>query len=103
MLFRSQIYADKSASYYPTEMYDSYVAYESEDVSANYYLPKYVIQRARKSRTFFFNPLNAKSFDEVVNPVVLEPVVQFTLYLKLRYETERPLKLQKNKAGKAKI
>ena len=102
LLQPGQIYADKSSSYYPTEMYDSYVAYESEDVSANYSQPKYVIQKARKSRTFFFNPLNAKSFDGVVNPVVLEPVVQFTLYLKLRYETELPLKLQKNKPGKAK-
>lgn len=85
----AQVYAEKPSIYFPTEMYDSYTAYESEDVSAGYYRQKYVIQGARKSRTFFFNALNAKGFDYVVNPVVIEPVVQFTLYLKVKYETEQ--------------
>jgi len=46
-------------------------------------------RRARKSRTFFFNALDADGFDQVVNPVVIEPVVQFTLYLKVKYEMEQ--------------
>ena len=49
---------------------------------------RYTVHRARKGRTFFFNALTADGFDAVVNPVVLEPVVQFTLYLKLKYEIE---------------
>lgn len=85
-----QIYAERPSIYYPTEQYDSYSASEGENVSAGYNLQKYVIQTARKSRTFFFNPLNAKNFDIVINPVVIEPVVQFTLYLKVRYEMEPP-------------
>jgi hypothetical protein len=47
------------------------------------------VQRARKSRTFFFNPLNADGFDAVINPIVIEPVVQFTLYLRVKYEVEQ--------------
>ncbi|MBC8063533.1 MAG: hypothetical protein H7Y17_01785, partial [Chlorobia bacterium] len=31
--------------------------------------------------------LDAKSFDHVLNSVVVEPVVQFTLYLKVKYTT----------------
>src|SRR5207248_2041259 len=46
-----------------------------------------LVKGARKARTFYFNPLNAKVFDSVINPVVIEPVVQFTLYLKMRYPT----------------
>jgi hypothetical protein len=88
----AQIYAEKPSIYYPTEMYDSYTAYESEEVSSDYYREKYTIQHARKSRTFFFNPLNADGFDTVINPVVIEPVVQFTLYLKVKYEIEQPKK-----------
>ena len=42
-----------------------------------------------KTRTFFFNGLDADGFDDVINPVVIEPVVQFTLYLKVKYEVER--------------
>jgi hypothetical protein len=47
---------------------------------------KYAVQSARKSRTFFFNALDADGFDQVINPVVIEPVVQFTLFLKVKYE-----------------
>jgi uncharacterized protein YggE len=81
----AQLYAEKPSIYYPTEMYDAYTAFEAEDLNANDYRQKYVIQNARKSRTFFFNALNGKTFDTVVNPVVTEPIVQFTLYLKMKY------------------
>jgi uncharacterized protein YggE len=85
----AQVYAERPSVYFPTELYDSYTASESEEVDADTYRGKYTIQRARKSRTFFFNALDADGFDSVINPVVIEPVVQFTLYLKLKYETEQ--------------
>ena len=87
-----QIYAERASTYYPTEMYDSYVAHESEAVEADDYRRKYAVVNARKGRTFFFNALNADGFDAVVNPVVIEPVVQFTLYLRVKYEIEQPKK-----------
>ncbi|MEP6754021.1 MAG: SIMPL domain-containing protein [Chthonomonadales bacterium] len=85
----AQVYAEKPAVYYPTEMYDSYTAAESEDVTAGYYRQKYIIVGTRKGRTFYFNGLSAKGFDHVVNPVVIEPVVQFTLYLKVKYDIDK--------------
>jgi hypothetical protein len=86
----AQVFAERYSAYFPTEMYDSYTAYESEDVSRRSYdEDKYIVQRARKSRTFFFNALNADGFDAVINPIVLEPVVQFTLYLRVKYEVEQ--------------
>ena len=86
-----QVYAEKPSIYYPTEMYDSYSAYESEDIEQNSdtLRQRYTVKNARKSRTFFFNPLDADGFDMVINPVVIEPVVQFTLYLKVKYEVEQ--------------
>jgi uncharacterized protein YggE len=88
----AQVYAERPSVYYPTEMYDSYAAYESEDVEhdEDQLKQRYTIKSARKSRTFFFNPLDADGFDAVINPVVIEPVVQFTLYLKVKYEVEQP-------------
>ena len=83
-----QVYAEKPSIYYPTEMYDSYTAYESQRVDRDQYRSKYLVQDLRKSRTFFFNPLTADGFDYVINPVVLEPVVQFTLYLKVKYDID---------------
>jgi uncharacterized protein YggE len=87
-----QIYAERAGTYFPTEMYDSYVAHESEAVDADDYRRKYTVHGARKGRTFFFNALTADGFDAVVNPVVIEPVVQFTLYLRVKYEIEQPKK-----------
>ncbi len=83
-----QVYAEKPSIYFPTEMYDSYAASESEEISSDSDRQKYTIQGARKSRTFFFNGLNADGFDHITNPVIIEPVVQFTLYLKVKYEIE---------------
>jgi uncharacterized protein YggE len=89
LLSPAQVYAEKPSIYYPTQMYDSYTAAESEEISSDYYRQKYMVQGARKSRTFFFNALNADGFDYVINPVVIEPVVQFTLYLKVKYDVEQ--------------
>jgi uncharacterized protein YggE len=89
VLSPAQIYAEKPSIYFPTEMYDSYTAFESEEISSDYYRERYTVQRARKGRTFFFNALNAEGFDLVINPIVIEPVVQFTLYLRVKYEIEQ--------------
>lgn len=81
-----QVYADRPAVHFPTELYSAYTAAESEDIESAFYRQKYTVQSARKSRTFFFHGLDADGFDSVINPVITQPVVQFTLYLKVRYE-----------------
>jgi uncharacterized protein YggE len=85
----AQVLASKPSIYFPTEMYDSYTAHESEEISDYNVRQRYAVQAARKSKTFYFNALDADGFDQVINPVVIEPVVQFTLYLKVRYEIEQ--------------
>lgn len=85
----AQVYAEKSAIHYPTQMYDSYTAYESEAIRGGPDRQKYTVRSARKSTTVFFNGLDADGFDAVINPVITEPVVQFTLYLKVKYEVEQ--------------
>jgi uncharacterized protein YggE len=82
----AEVYAERPAIYYPTEMYDSYTAAESESMSRPPNMQRYSIVQARKGKTFFFNALDGNGFDKVINPVVVEPVVQFTLYLKVKYE-----------------
>ncbi len=82
-----QIYVDKTSIYYPNEMYDSYVAQESEHIELPYgERERLSVQKARKGRTFYYNPLTANGFDSVVNPIVSEPVVQFTAYVRVRFE-----------------
>ncbi|WP_165234907.1 SIMPL domain-containing protein [Aquisphaera insulae] len=87
----AQVLAERSAAYYPSEMYDSYVAAEGETMGVAPDRQRIAVQSARRGRTFFFNGLDGDGFDAVIEPVILEPVVQFTLYLKVRYEIEQPM------------
>lgn len=85
-----QVLAERQSAYFPSEMYDGYTAAEAEEISSNQIRERYTVQSARKGRSFYFNGLDAGSFDAVINPVITEPVVQFTLYLKVKYEVEQP-------------
>lgn len=87
----AQVYAEKSLVHYPTRMYDSYMAAESEQIDSPYrHDNRHYVQQARKNRTFYLNSLDGSQFDSVMNPVITEPVVQCTLYLKIKYEVEQP-------------
>ncbi len=71
------------STYYPVEMYDSYIAQESEEMIG--YRQNVNVQRARKPRTFYYNPLTAKDFDAVINPGIVDPCVQVTIYVRVKY------------------
>ena len=81
----AQIMADLPGVYYPIDQYDSYSADESERVNSSYNRSRTTVISARKSNSIYFNPLNGDGFDAVINPVILEPVVQFTTYIKVKY------------------
>jgi hypothetical protein len=40
-------------------------------------------------RTRLFSTRSSSRRHDVINPVVIEPVVQFTLYLKVKYEVKQ--------------
>ena len=83
-----QVVFERPSIHFPTDQYDSYAAAEGEAVSGSPDRSRLTVQTLRKPRTFYFRPLDADGFDRVIEPVVLEPVVQFTLDLKLRYEID---------------
>lgn len=84
-----QVYAEDYSSYYPTNLYSTYVAQESQSLDG--YRQNLLTIRARKTQTVYFDPLGQEAFDWAVNPIVTEPVVQFTVYLKVLY-SNRPAK-----------
>jgi uncharacterized protein YggE len=85
--FRSQvqIVQENYNTVFPTGSYDSYVALETGKVTESAFSDRNRIKEARKDETFFFNTQDAGNFDNIINPVVTEPVVQFSLYLQIRY------------------
>ncbi|WP_203293496.1 SIMPL domain-containing protein [Luteirhabdus pelagi] len=77
---------------YPVEMYKSYQAYSSSSLnlkrSAN-------VNQSQKSTTLYYQPIIDKEFDFVVNPTVLEPVIQVMYEIRFRVNREKEEKASK--------
>jgi uncharacterized protein YggE len=79
LALRSKAVAEERyASFAPADLYKTYTAYEAGDASTQRVVDK------RKTSTSFYDPLTSASFDAVINPAGVEPVVQATLFLKVR-------------------
>src|SRR5262249_31924611 len=78
----NMVIQERYNAFFPSEMYNVYTAYESGSVGYNDNIR--VVQK-RKASTFYFNPLSVSEFDSVINPIGVEPVVQCTLFLKVKY------------------
>ena len=74
---------------YPAEAYQRYQAFETGDASV--YNPQGASSRVvqRKSFTFFYEPFEGSGFDSVLVPLGLEPMVQFSIYLRMQYQVKR--------------
>ncbi len=75
-------------AFYPSDSYERYQAYETGDVHAQNNSNASKLIR-RKSFTFFYEPFEGSRFDAVLQPLGIEPVVQFSLYLRMQYVTQR--------------
>ena len=88
LLPESQLFHEDFAQYMPTKMYSSYTAYEAGKVNTNYRNRTEVIEK-RKMTTFYFDPIDGNGYDKVIDQVVIEPVVQFSYKLQIKYEIDR--------------
>lgn len=81
----------------PVEMYRSYEAYNGSSLnlkkSAN-------INPLNKSVTLYYQPVFNKEFDFVINPVVLEPVIQIQYEVKIAINREKKQVLKADKTEK---
>lgn len=64
----------------PHELYRTYQAFETGEASGY----KKVVEK-RKPTTSYYQALDPKDFDVSMNPIGLEPIVQATYYLKVKY------------------
>lgn len=78
----------------PVEMYRSYEAYNSSSLN----LKKAAnINQVNKSVTLYYQPVFNKEFDFVINPTVLEPVIQIQYEIKIAINRESKLLSKTNK------
>ena len=82
---RRSLLQETYATFYPGELYQTYTAFESGAVDNYYGQGGSRVIRERKSSTSYLEPLDRSSFDAVLNPSGIEPVVQCTLFMKVMY------------------
>ena len=81
--------ADTKYCHFPREFYKNYQAFNSISLEA-IKKPKGIIQ-AKKQTSYYYDPLSFKEYDVVINPSIVEPVIQIGMEIKLQY-TEKPKK-----------
>lgn len=83
----SNVANEKYDAFFPGELYAVYQAYESGNTYGDYENRRVIQQR--KTKTFYYEPLDPSDFDSVINQIGIEPMVQFTLYLKVQYDLKK--------------
>jgi Uncharacterized conserved protein len=77
---RLEVYQEKYNAFFPSEMYSSYAAFETGEV----YRGNLPVVTKRKTRTSHYDPLDPAEFDLIIGRTDGEPMVQLTLYLKMK-------------------
>lgn len=67
----------------PVEMYKSYQSYSSSSLNLK---KSTKVNNVNKSTTLYYQPIINKEFDFVINPIILEPVIQVMYQIKLSVE-----------------
>ncbi|TAF65532.1 MAG: hypothetical protein EAZ55_08200 [Cytophagales bacterium] len=70
---------------YPAESYESYTAYSSTTLNRDIKTESTI----RKPETFYYNKIHYGNFDAVINPILLEPSVQFVYSIKVKYSLKK--------------
>ena len=75
--------ADDKYCYFPKNFYKSYQAFNS--VSFDAIKKKKGVTKVKKLTSYYYQPLTYENYDVVMNPSILEPVVQVGMDIKLQY------------------
>ena len=79
---RAQPYAERFAVFQPAGQYQAY----SATVTANFTTNEYTrLKQTPELTTYYYSPPSADGFDRVINPVVTEPAVTYTLAIQVKY------------------
>jgi uncharacterized protein YggE len=84
----SQIYGESFETIYPTHRYKSYAAYSSSEYNLPYN-SNYAVKNQRKTETFYYDKVSNSGYDKILNDNQLEPTVQFSFLLQVKYELSK--------------
>ncbi|WP_461589137.1 SIMPL domain-containing protein [Winogradskyella sp.] len=92
--------ADDKYCYFPKDFYQSYQAYNS--ISFEAMKKDKGVTTAKKQTSYYYQPLTYEKYDVVVNPSILEPVVQIGMNIKLLL-TPKPIERKQDPIIKTEI
>lgn len=78
--------ADDKYCFFPKDFYKSYQAYNSISFEA---IKQNKVTKVTKQTSYYYDPLSYGDYDLVINPSILEPVIQVGMNIKLVY-TPKP-------------
>lgn len=84
-----KIFSDGFVIKLPVEMYKSYEAYNSNSLD---FKRSENVNQTSKSNTIYYQPIFDREFDFVINPVILEPVIQVMYEVKMTINKKQSTK-----------
>lgn len=92
--------ADNKYCFFPKDFYQSYQAYNS--ISFDALKKNKVITKVEKETSYYYQPITYQDYDIVLNPSILEPVVQIGMNIVLEY-TPKPKEQKEEPITKTEI
>ncbi len=83
----SQIYGEQFSIAYPANRYKKYNAFESSSLSLPFHR-SYPKLFSKKVTSFYYDKVNYAGFDKIVNPVFIEPAIQFILVVQVKFSLQ---------------
>jgi len=81
----SQIYGEAFYSLYPEQLYKNY----TPDISTAYYTNYGSRKDLKKNTTYYYDKINYSSFDNIINPIIIEPSIETVLRLQIKFDIEK--------------
>ena len=95
------VFSEDYQTIMPHSKYENYIAFSRPSIDAaqgkSFFGVESKVRRSGKLKTMFYNPVSFKDFDIVINPVILEPVVQFTYSINIKFIIKEKRAIPKNK------
>jgi len=79
---------------YPPDRYKSYNAFRSNAIDYKKSTGK--VYSAQKQTSLYYDPVSYKDFDIVMNPIMKEPMIQFSYSVQITFTKNEPVSNEKN-------
>lgn len=84
-----RVLTEQTSVTFPIDRYSKYHPASSSSIES--VGKKSGLTEIRKPTVMFYNKLSYHNFDVVINPVVVEPLVQYTCKIKMRFSLKKPV------------